>query len=219
MSAKSNGGRIAQLQEAALEAVRLQARRPMSPEEERLLANNLLLGRGLPGDDDSSNAASDASEFDDLVAQILADDPSANEQERRFLLSYDRPNRRCWLRCLPKHIACPSRRAQEGLIAPHLDRRVQVYLAGSRTRCRRSSAAQRMAAVTVSTVTDASSRTHFSVAGSLTFSAKVEPLRKLSSNADTACLTVKATRGARGPAGRNDAGRSNLNFPLACFIS
>ena len=40
-----------QLQEAALETVRLQARRSMSPEEQRLLANNLiniLLGRGLP---------------------------------------------------------------------------------------------------------------------------------------------------------------------------
>jgi hypothetical protein len=37
------------LHELALETVRLQARRPMSPEEERLLANNLvdiLLGRG-----------------------------------------------------------------------------------------------------------------------------------------------------------------------------
>jgi len=31
-----------QLQEAALETVRLQARRSMSPEEQRLLANNLI---------------------------------------------------------------------------------------------------------------------------------------------------------------------------------
>jgi len=48
---KSDDDLMQQLQEAALETVRLQARRSMSPEEQRLLANNLiniLLGRGLP---------------------------------------------------------------------------------------------------------------------------------------------------------------------------
>ena len=59
-----------QLQEPALETVRLQARRSMSPEEQRLLANNLinmLLGRGLlPKEprlldsDDTSNAVATA---------------------------------------------------------------------------------------------------------------------------------------------------------------
>ena len=66
MAKKSKGERMQQLHEAALETVRLQARRPMSPEEEGRLANNLvdilfLLGRGLPEDsDDCSKTAADA---------------------------------------------------------------------------------------------------------------------------------------------------------------
>jgi hypothetical protein len=89
MAKKSKDERMQQLHEAALETVRLQARRPMSPKEGGRLANNLvdiLLGRGLPEDsDDCSKTAPDAStsEFDDLVAEILAADPSAKEAEIR----------------------------------------------------------------------------------------------------------------------------------------
>ena len=73
-----------QLQEPALETVRLQARRSMSPEEQRLLANNpinMLLGRGL-----LPNTAS-ASLLDDLVAQILAGYPGAQEEDIREALA------------------------------------------------------------------------------------------------------------------------------------
>jgi len=92
MSKKSDDDRMQQLQELALETVSLQARRAMSPEEERLLADNLvdlLFGRGLPEDrDDISNAAAAASAtpLDDLVAQIMAGDPDANEAEIRAAL-------------------------------------------------------------------------------------------------------------------------------------
>jgi hypothetical protein len=82
MSKKPDDDRMQQLQELARETVRLQARRAMSPQEERLLANNLidvLLGRGAPEElrsldsEDSSNApaAASASPLDDLVAQIM----------------------------------------------------------------------------------------------------------------------------------------------------
>ena len=88
-----------QLQEPALETVRLQARRSMSPEEQRLLANNpinMLLGRGLlPKEprlldsDDTSNAVATASAslLDDPVAQILAGYPGAKEEDIREALA------------------------------------------------------------------------------------------------------------------------------------
>jgi len=79
-----------QLQEPALETVRLQARRSMSPEEQRLLANNpinMLLGRGLlPKEprlldsDDTSNAVATAS-------ASLLDDPVAQEEDIREALA------------------------------------------------------------------------------------------------------------------------------------
>ena len=96
-SKKPDDDLMQQLQEAALETVRLQARRSMSPEERRLLANNLinvLLGRGLPkeprllGSDDTSNAAATASASPiEFVAQILAGYPGANEEDIREALA------------------------------------------------------------------------------------------------------------------------------------
>ena len=74
-----------QVQEAALETVRLQARRSMSPEEQRLLANNLiniLLGRGLPKEEQQT-APSYPGQLGGVVRDIMRDHPDFDEEQVR----------------------------------------------------------------------------------------------------------------------------------------
>jgi hypothetical protein len=116
--ARISDKKLKDLHELTLETVRLQ-RPSVSREEQRLLAENfvnVLLGRGLPEDsEDCSTATADAStsEFDDLIAQIVAGDPGANEQAIRAALQEARkaPDGR-W------YVPDPARPGKHLMIAP-----------------------------------------------------------------------------------------------------